>query len=217
MLRQEGLSPKEFPIILTKDRIIGVLCTLFLLASAALVFCFGSYVGQKLYQPKVVTRYEVINVDRVVEKVIYTPVDRVIETVVYEPVEKIVYEQVEKPVIKEVEVSRPLVLFENLADLRQWLSNISVIEIGFNVVDQNNNSISQLDCDDYARRLQDKALQNGYIISFEVIRSAEYNSLFKEKKIPAGAIHAINSTIIGNEVYYIEPQTKEIVFVANLD
>ena len=27
----------------------------------------------------------------------------------------------------------------------------------------------------------------------------------------------INSVIIGNEIYYIEPQTREIVFVAYLD
>ncbi|MBA7660519.1 hypothetical protein ES703_68521 [subsurface metagenome] len=131
--------------------------------------------------------------------------------------EKIVYKQVEKPVVKEVEVSRPLLQFESIADLKQWLSNVNLIEIGFSVIDQNNNNITKFDCDDYARRLQDRALQDGYMISFEVIRHAEYNSLFKEKKIPIGAIHAINSVIIGNGVYYIEPQTQETVLVANLD
>jgi len=216
-LRQEDVSPKESPAILTQNRIIRGLFTLFILVSAVLIFCSGGYVGQKYYQPKVITKYEVITVDRIVEKAVYTPVEKVIETVVYEPVEKIVYKQVENPVIKEVEVSRPLLHFKNTDDLKQWLSNVNLIEIGFNVIDQNNNNITKFDCDDYARRLQDKALQDGYIISFEVIRSAEYNSLFREKKIPVGAIHAINSAIIGNEVYYIEPQTKEIIFVANID
>ena len=217
MLRQENISHKEPSAILTRNRIIRALYALYILALAVLIFCTGGYVGQKYYQPKVITKYEVITVDRIIEKAVYTPIEKVIETVVYEPVEKIVYKQVENPVVKEVEVPRPLLHFENTNDLKQWLSNVNLIEIGFNVVDQNNNNITKFDCDDYARSLQDKALQDGYIISFEVIRSAEYNSLFREKKIPVGAIHGINSAIIGNEVYYIEPQTKEIVFVANID
>ena len=57
----------------------------------------------------------------------------------------------------------------------------------------------------------------GYIMSFEVIRSKEYNALFKQKRIPSGVIHAINSVILGNEIYYIEPQTREVAFVAYLD
>ena len=95
--------------------------------------------------------------------------------------------------------------------------NVKLIDIHFDVVDHAGNSVQKFDCDDYARRLQDRALQEGYIISFEVIRHTEYNSLFSKKKLPTGAIHAINSVIIGNDVYYIEPQTKEIVFVANID
>jgi len=217
MLRQEDIPHKEQSVILNQSRIIRVLCTLFILASAILIFCFGGYVGQKYYQPTVITKYEVVTVDRIIEKAVYIPIEKVIEAIVYEPVEKIVYTPVKEPVVKEVEVSRPLLHFENISNLKQWLSNVNLIEIGFIVIDQNNNNISKLDCDDYARSLQDKALQDGYIISFEVILSAEYNSLFKEKRIPAGAIHAINSAIIGNEVYYIEPQTKEIVFVANID
>ena len=62
-----------------------------------------------------------------------------------------------------------------------------------------------------------EALRDGYIMSFEVIHSGGYNALFKQKRILNGAIHAINSVILGNEVYYIEPQTHEITFVAYLD
>ena len=148
---------------------------------------------------------------------VYTPVEKVIETVVYEPVEKIVYKPVEEPVIKEIEVQRSLLQFESLAKLKQWLSNVKLIDIHFTVVNEIGNSVQKFDCDDYARRLQDWALQEGYIISFEVIHHTEYNSLFTQKKLPVGAIHAINSVIIGNAVYYIEPQTQEVVFVANLD
>jgi len=217
MLRQEDVSPKESQAILNQSIIIRSLTAVFILASAALIFCAGGYINQKYFQPQVVTKYEVVTVDKVVEKVVYTPVEKVIQTLVYQPVERIVYEQVEKPVIKEVQVSRPLLQFESLTEFKNWLSNVNLIEIGFNVVDQNNVSINVFDCDDYARKFQDKALQDGYIVSFQVIRYAEYNSLFKEKKIPVGAIHAVNSVIIGNEVYYIEPQTNEIVLVANID
>jgi len=217
MLKREDISYKEPSVILSQSRITRVLCTLIILASAVLIFSFGAHVGQEYYTPRVVTQYEVITVDRVIEKAIYTPVDKVIETVVYKPVEKIVYEQVEKPVVKEVEIARTLTYFENIGDFKQWLDGVNLVQIGFNVIDQNNNNITKFDCDDYARSLQDKSLQDGYIISFEVIRASEYNSMFKEKRIPSGAIHAVNSAIIGNEVYYIEPQTKEIVFVANID
>ena len=137
--------------------------------------------------------------------------------VVYEPVEKIVYKPAEEPVIKEIEVQRSLLQFESLAELKQWLSNVKLIDIHFTVVNEIGNSVQKFDCDDYARRLQDWALQEGYIISFEVIRHTEYNSLFTQKRLPVGDIHAINSVIIGNSVYYIEPQTQEIIFVANLD
>jgi len=202
---------------MTQGRIIRSLCALLILALAVLLFCAGGYLGQKYHQPQVVTEYEVVTVDRVIEKVVYTPIEKVIEAVVYEPVETIVYEPIETLVIKEIEVPRPLLQFEKLAELKQWLSNVKLIDIHFDVVDQMGNTVQTFDCDDYARRLQDRALQDGYIISFEVIRHAEYNSLFTEKKIPNGAIHAINSVIIGNSVYYVEPQTQEIVFVANLD
>ena len=217
MLKREGISYKEPSVILNQSRITRVFCILTVLASAGLIFTFGALVGQEYYTPRVVTQYEVITVDRVIEKAVYTPVEKVIETVVYKPVEKIVYEQVEKPVVKEVEIERTLTYFENMGDLEQWLDGVNLVQIGFNVIDQNNNNITKFDCDDYARSLQDKALQDGYIISFEVIRASEYNSMFKEKKLPAGAIHAVNSAIVGNEVYYIEPQTKEIIFVANID
>ena len=85
------------------------------------------------------------------------------------------------------------------------------------ILSQTGQHINRFDCDDYAIRLQDKALGDGYVMSFEVIHYAEYNALFKQKRIPNGAIHAVNSAILGNKVYYIEPQTHEIVFVAYLD
>ncbi|GAJ18630.1 unnamed protein product, partial [marine sediment metagenome] len=114
--------------------------------------------------------------------------------------------------------TKPLREFQSLEELEQWLENIGVLDIGFDVVDKETGQhIQTFDCEDYALRLQEKALRDGYIISFEIIHSAEYNALFKQKRMPADTIHAINSAILGNEVYYIEPQTHEIAFVAYLD
>lgn len=126
----------------------------------------------------------------------YQTISRVIERVVYEPVE------VEKVIVEQVEVSKELHYFESLDELEQWLSGISIFAS---------------DCDDFAIELQRKALKDGYILSFEVIYPSEYNSLFKQKRLPSGIVHAINLTVIGNEVYYIEPQTHEIAFAAYLD
>ena len=65
--------------------------------------------------------------------------------------------------------------------------------------------------------MQHKALADGYIMSFEVIERTEYNKLFENELSPGQSLHAINLTIIDNNVYYIEPQTNEVVFVAQLD
>lgn len=123
-------------------------------------------------------------------------VSTIIERAVYEPVE------VEKVIVEQVEVSKELHYFESLDELEQWLSSVSIFAS---------------DCDDFAIELQNQALKNSYIVSFEVIYPSEYNRLFKQKRLPGGIVHAINLAVIGNEVYYIEPQTHEVVFAAYLD
>lgn len=193
-------------INVTKGRFIKALGVLFILATFTLIFCAGGYLGQATFEPKVIIDHEIHTIHKVVDRVVYKPVERV----EYKPIEKVVVERVETP--------KPLRHFQNLDELEGWLGNIGVLDIRFDVVDEETGQrIKKFDCEDYAIRLQEKALRDGYIMSFEVIRSAEYNALFKQKRIPNGAIHAINSVILGNEVYYIEPQTHEIVFVAYLD
>jgi hypothetical protein len=54
-------------------------------------------------------------------------------------------------------------------------------------------------------------------MSLEVIERFEYNKLFETELLPGQSLHAINLAIIDNDVYYIEPQTDEVVFVAQLD
>lgn len=154
-------------------------------------YCLGAFIGKATFEPKVITQTE-------------TLVQTVTE---YQTVEKIVY--VDKPVVeyvdKIVEVPRELRDFSSFEELEQWLSNI----IWFKQPD--------FDCDDFALQVQDRALNDGYKLNVELIQSSEYNRLFKKAKLPPNKIHAINSALIGNKAYYIEPQNYEIVFVANTD
>jgi len=116
--------------------------------------------------------------------------------------ERVVYEPVEKVVVEKVEVPRKADHFNSVEELELWLSD---------------NSIFASDCDDYALALQQMALGDGYIVSFEVIYTDEYNRVFKQKRLPPGTAHAVNLAVIGNEVYYIEPQNHEIAFAVYLD
>ena len=56
----------------------------------------------------------------------------------------------------------------------------------------------------YALDLQQRALKDGYLMSASVIEKGDQ-------------LHMINLATIGNDVYYIEPQTDEVWFFANRD
>jgi hypothetical protein len=127
-------------------------------------------------------------------------------------------EYIEKPVteIRYVEKVQRLPVqlrdFASLEDLKLWLeARRATASVHF----QSPGEI--IDCDDYALELQQKALAEGYMISLELIWTGEYNSIFTGSEMPADNLHAINLAIIGNEAYYIEPQTDEVVLAAHLD
>lgn len=129
----------------------------------------------------------------------------------YVIVEKPIYIEriVEVETIKEVEiiVEVPIELrdFESVEELREWLTK----ECTFTL------SGKDIDCDNYALELQQRGLKDGYLLNFEAILPDEYNKLFKKLKIDG--LHAMNSAIIGNTFYYIEPQTREIAWGGFLD
>ena len=126
---------------------------------------------------------------------------------------------VEKPVtiveyIDRVErVPMELRNYNSLEELKQWLVevNSNTTTIYFERPDV------IADCDDFALTLQRKALADGYMMSLEIIEPSKYNSLFESGKMPPNTLHAINLAVIGNNAYYIEPQTGEIIFAAQLD
>ncbi|UCD09511.1 MAG: hypothetical protein JSU79_02395 [Dehalococcoidales bacterium] len=135
---------------------------------------------------------------------------RLVETHTVEYVEEIVVEKEYVDVIRHVPVE--FRNFTNRTELEQWLEKRNQLtSIRFKHKD------TVIDCDDFAFELQQKALADGFIISFEIIGSGEYNELFSTQLPEGQALHAINLSIIGNDVYYIEPQTGEIVYAAYLD
>jgi len=60
------------------------------------------------------------------------------------------------------------------------------------------------DCDDFARDLQKAGAEDGYLINLEFV-------------IEEDAGHVCNAVIIGNSVWFIEPQTDEVWFMGYLD
>lgn len=172
----------------------------FRIAILVLAFFIGAYVGQVTFEPRTVTIYETETKTKVEYQAIETTIvkDKYIERIVETPIQ--------------------LRNFDNLKQLSQWLKDTHVIAIHAQIVDpETGYLIKKPDCDDYALKLQQKALADGYVMSFEIIQPSEYNTLFKDKQLPSGSLHAINLVIIGNEVYYIEPQTHEVVLAAHLD
>lgn len=168
------------------------------IAILALAFFIGAYVDQVTFEPQTVT--------------------------IYETKTKVEYQAIETTIVKDKYIERivetPIQLrnFDNLKQLSQWLKDTHVITVYARIVDPTTgNSIYKPDCDDYALKLQQKAFADGYVMSFEIIQPSEYNTLFKDRRLPSGSLHAINLVVIGNDAYYIEPQTHEVVLAARLD
>ncbi len=188
------------------NKLTIVLKTLLAVGVLHLVFYVGVNVGQATLEPQTTTNTNTnLNTD-------FKP------TVECRLVERHTVQYIEKPVtvveyIEEVKrVPVKLRNFSGLRELEQWLEdkkNVTTIRF------QSPNVT--IDCDDYALEMQQKALADGYIMSFEVIGRSEYNSLFKTELPPTQSLHAINLVIIGNDAYYIEPQTSESVFAVHLD
>ena len=195
-MQQSGLRNKMRWLFLGIALAFKALITIGVLG---LVFWAGTYASQVEFEPQTTTVIESGVECRLVER----------HTVQY----------VDKPVtvVRNIErvqrIPAELRNFNDLEELEQWLVAVS----------KNTTTAylqlpgAKIDCDDYALDLQSKALADGYLMSFEVIGSGEYNGLFKSSKLPPNRFHAINLAIIDNDVYYIEPQTGEVVFAIRLD
>lgn len=80
--------------------------------------------------------------------------------------------------------------FASVDELKAWLAQD---DTDSTLYIYGSGCISEYDCDDYAIALVRNALADGYSVSLQI-----------EGK------HMLNSTIIGNEIYFIEPQTDKV-------
>ena len=115
---------------------------------------------------------------------------------------------IEVPVTAEVEKKafQEFREFKDLGELTEWLKNNGLpIRI---IADEDGNidllhrkSTSQYDCDDYAEALQRKALEQGFLMSQQLVLNGQvYGRKVSEYTEP----HMGNLTVIGNAIYYIE-------------
>ncbi len=169
-----------------------IAATLLAIALVGGSFCFGTYYGQKTFEPQVriVTKTETRLLTELQTKIEY--VDRVVNHYIEKPVEVEVVKKVE--VVKEV--PRQLNYFTSLEELKDWLKK-----------DKTNTLVASypnFDCDDYAYELQQRAIKDGYIISTELDwKNGEY--------------HMLNSVRIGKGIYFVEPQDDTVWFHVSID
>jgi hypothetical protein len=115
---------------------------------------------------------------------------------------------VDREVIKEIVVEKPVTLgpFSSLDELNAWLATDDTNE--YIHLSAGNNGVCQpsdrFDCDDYAFQLQQRAANSGFLISATIIKRL-------------GKSHMINLACIGDDIYYIEPQSDEVWFFCKRD
>ena len=88
--------------------------------------------------------------------------------------------------------------FDNLRELENFLNQDETDKI----IDQD------WDCDDYARALQQRALEKGYLINIQLVGGG---------RLGRSNQHMICLCCIGNEMYFIEPTNDEIITMQYLD
>ncbi len=130
----------------------------------------------------------------------------------------------EVEVIKEVEVVRevevikevPVKLrnFESVQELKDWLQQVDR-RIRLKA---NSEGIIQLQgvCEDVAMYVQDRAIEDGYKMSIEVLSKDEYHRWYGEW-LNEGRLHAVNSAITGNEFWFIDFSSDKVWLAAYLD
>lgn len=126
---------------------------------------------------------------------------------------KIIYERVEIPVevVKEIEVVKETVrwrniyprTFESVEEFKEWY-----YAQHFNPLLPS--GVYEVDCDDYAQRLQITALQQGYPVSIALLKDGEYYGV-GVSDIKEG--HAGNLVMIEGTYYYVEPDPSKFNIV----
>ena len=128
-------------------------------------------------------------------------------------VERIITQEITKEIeverIRYVYRPRELREFSDLAELEKW-----VMPRAMGLIFTRK---AWWDCDDFAERLQIMAITNGYLMSLSPVYLGDVwgkRVMIRDWYVP---YHMGNMTMIGNDIYYIEPQNGKVVWVINRD
>lgn len=193
-----------------KDKAVLMFLAMLLLACG---FAFGAYYGLVSSEPKVVVReVEVdrpvyIQVSHVVTE--YVEVEKIVEVPVEIVKEVEVPVKVEVPVDKVVYRNHYIEEFEDVKAFKEWAESKLTYLMP--------SPVYEVDCDDYALHLQRAALQEGKLLSLQLIEGNGY--LYGRKVVSGPGYHMGNLLVIGNAVYYVEPHPDEfeVVKICDLD
>jgi hypothetical protein len=132
--------------------------------------------------------------------------------------EKIVTVNVSTETVREIPVEIEKIVngklkeFSSLGELTDWVNEHLAVLLSTSI----NGTAFALDCDDYACRLQQEAYQDGYAISVQLVE----NGMLDGKNVSNYTeFHMGNLAVIGDEIYFIEPQPEyfRVVYVCNRD
>jgi hypothetical protein len=125
----------------------------------------------------------------------------------------------EKVRIEKVEVTTPVSIYDPVyTSLEDWQSveelraflDADDTESNVTIISQTGGQISFTgQCEDFALQLRARAAAIGKNLEIIAINSTELNkwkSYFGNKSLSNGDYHALNMAIIGNEIWYVEPQ-----------
>ena len=189
---RQRIVPRKKPLIPIASIIVAIITVI-----VATIFIFMS-------EP--VTDY------LIVEKEVIREVDVIKEVEVLREIDvikEVVKKEIEyRYIVEEVTIEKPTEQreFSSKEELRKWLrddhtdKNVYI----WDAPDGTKRSSENYDCDDFALDLQRLASEDGFFMSVTII---------DKNNQP----HMINLVTIGNDIYYIEPQTDELWFYSNLD
>jgi hypothetical protein len=168
-------------------------------------------IGLAHAKPKVIVH--TINSSRVLEKPVYIEVEKPVP--VYQPVQTI---EVEKPVYIEREIEVPIRLkdWDSLEQLEEFLKNDDTDQHIILTADSGGKVNFNGQCEDYALQLRDRAMTIGRYLSVEILDPKEYEKWYG-LPLKSNDYHAICMARIGNEFWYIEPQTDKHWLALHLD
>ena len=167
------------------------------LTLAAGFFCWGLVYSKLTFVPEIIIHNVTKYVERYTEKPTVEVIETFVEKKVIEEVPVIEYVEIEIEVEVEKEVPLELREFESVEELEEWLRIDMTDELPY---------ITDIfECENFARTLMKNTLDSGRYMSFQVLKNYTRP---KTKEFIEGP-HAINSAIIGNYIYFIDPQSDD--------